>query len=369
MNVNFPNEVELLPLTRKEKEHHGRNRLAYHVFISYYYHQYNLHQHSKRSCSSSSSSRSSRSSSSSTTSSSSSSTIEASEVRRQASTKWRSLSSDMKGAWKDRANLLNARPRNDGLFEQLPTPLNTSNLESFVLKTLTSEWLHLVKIFKNMCTRRRSGANDKRVVTYVFGNEKVEVGSQVYRSFYISPLMLHTIFGLPLFSSLALYEKAYENNHIICINIYSHRRISDLLKYGGMSAASFLHSQSITRYTICAKANLKDSNGRNVIGYIVDESENEFEIKLKGLKDEMNGDKDMIVKVKRPQYNKNDGYYVFDNIVCDHDRDTVTVGQIEMFSLSQIWPTRIKINKRTGASSIICNIIIIMMRACCVLHS
>ena len=60
----------------------------------------------------------------------------------------------------------------------------------------------------------------------------------------------------------------------------------------------------------------------------------------------------MFFKVKQPLYIRDQGKYVYEERVGE-DKDTV--GQIETFSLSQIWPTCIKINRHTGASCILCS--------------
>ena len=273
----------------------------------------------------------------------------------QAAIKWRTLGSNMKDAWRIRAESLNARPRNDGRFESLPTAIEESNLKEYVLENLTSEWQQIVKVFKNMSTKRKSSNEDKRETSYMFGNERVIIGAQVYRLFYLSPLLSRTIFGSPLFSSLTWYELKYDTKKNVVIHIYSHRRIMELLTYGGLSAASFLHSnpESNFKYKICGKVNLKRTrDGKNVIGYIVDEhNENDMlDIKLYELIDPETG-RDTVIKVKRPPYNREHGGYMY-----DADEENVPVGQIETYSLSQIWPTRIKINRTTGVSSIVCTI-------------
>ena len=134
--------------------------------------------------------------------------------------------------------------------------------------------------------------------------------------------------------------------------------MNDLLTHGGLSAASFLHTdpKSNLKYTSCGKVNLKTRDGKNVIGYIVDEHpENEqLKIKLHELEDPETG-RDKVIKLKRSAFNREHCNYMM--IGDEHLEGGIgPVGQVETFPMSQIWPTRIKINKTTGASSIICNI-------------
>ena len=72
-----------------------------------------------------------------------------------------------------------------------------------------------------MSTKRRGSEKDLQKNTYVFGNERIIIGSQVYRSFYLSPLLIRTIFGSPLFSSLSWYELKYEKKTLLLF-IYIH---------------------------------------------------------------------------------------------------------------------------------------------------
>ena len=105
---------------------------------------------------------------------------------------------------------MNAQPRVDGLFESLPLSIEENNLKSYVLANLTSDWKHLVKMFKNMITKRRSTRLDKRNNSYTFGNEKIRIGTQVLRYFHVSPLLMFTIFGNsphePMCSCVVTYD-------------------------------------------------------------------------------------------------------------------------------------------------------------------
>ena len=354
MNVNSSSDVLELFITRREKEHHSRNRLAYHVYLSYYFFDYN----SKKNSSSSSSSSSDDSSTTSTSSSVSiiSVVVPSFVIMQQAARRWNSFDVNIKRAWKQRAEFLNAQPRVDGLFESLPLSIEENNLKSYVLANLTSDWRHLVKLFKSMITKRRSTILDRRNSTYTFGNEKIRIGTQVLCYFYVSPLLMFAIFGnSPLFSSFHDYEIKYDKKNLIIAHIYSHRRLLDLFTYAGLSAVSFLHpnQKSTLKYIACGKASLKSRDGKHIIGYIVNEMNDELEIKLHEFIDNATGE-DKIIKVKRPLYVRDQGKYIYEEI--GQQEEEGTVGQIETFSLYQIWPTRIKINRHTGASCILCSI-------------
>ena len=57
------------------------------------------------------------------------------------------------------------------------------------------------------------------------------------RKMIISPLLIFTIFGSPLFTSLLSHELVYESKKIAVIHIHSNRRMNDLFTFGGMSCS------------------------------------------------------------------------------------------------------------------------------------
>ena len=138
-------------------------------------------------------------------------------------------------------------------------------------------------------------------------------------------LLKISIFGQPPFySPLLPHEIVRRTKKEVIINLYSHRRISELFCFGGLNATEIWHNG--IKYYCCAKANLKDGKKKNVIGYVMDENEtsNELYIRIDG--------REQFVKVKRPTYNADLGAfeYSYEN---------------ENYTLTELWPMRMKINE------------------------
>ena len=85
------------------------------------------------------------------------------------------------------------------------------------------------------------------------------------------------------------------------------------------------------KYCCCAKANLKVEH-KNIVGYVMDEKGNELHIKIDG--------RDEMVVVQRPKYNVDLGKfeYTYEN---------------KKYSLTQLWPIRMKLHRSDRIAYII----------------
>ena len=81
---------------------------------------------------------------------------------------------------------------------------------------------------------------------------------------------------MPLFSKLLARELPYVTKKQTIVHILPHRRISELLNFGGLEAAT--HYKNGLKYMCCDKVNLK-RRGKNSSGYVLDEGSNELTIK------------------------------------------------------------------------------------------
>ena len=142
---------------------------------------------------------------------------------------------------------------------------------------------------------------------------------------------------MPLFSKLFTHELAYITKNQTIIHLISHRRISELIRFGGSDAAT--HYKNGLKYMCCAKVNLK-RRGMNSIGYVIDEEGDNLIIRR---------DTGEVIEVKRPDFDSARGTYVYET---DAGAGYDSGHQSEIFSLSQLWPSRIKINKSGHASFI-----------------
>ena len=93
------------------------------------------------------------------------------------------------------------------------------------------------------------------------------------------------------------------------------------------------------KYYACAKVNVKDREGKSSIGYVMNENMNSLFVRMG---EDTTG---LPIELKRPVYDDNEGGY--------HSEQ----GDSEIYTITQIWPLRMKINK-SGRESFILNVAI-----------
>ena len=112
---------------------------------------------------------------------------------------------------------------------------------------------------------------------YVFGKERVRIDSQTYRTFSLSFLLGVSIFGEE-YCNFYEYETIMRTKKLILFHISSQRRMRDLLTVENQYATK--HNVRRVKQTCCGKVNMKDTKGRNILGYILDEIERRWEVIL-----------------------------------------------------------------------------------------
>lgn len=116
---------------------------------------------------------------------------------------------------------------------------------------------------------------------YSFGNEKVELNSQTFHTFNIPFLLQLCIFGKD-YCKLTRNKLIRKTNRQVLIHISSQRRMCDLFTLEGQCAVEFnVHVDGIVMYrkTCGGKVNIKINN-KNIIGYILDESNGRWKIQM-----------------------------------------------------------------------------------------
>ena len=164
---------------------------------------------------------------------------------------------------------------------------------------------------------------------YYFGNECVCLNSQSYRSVYINYLTRLTLFGNNYDTMVKGEEIVSMTKRVVLIHISSCERIKEIFSISGLSGVEFKSKDGMKWHTCCGKVNTR-VNGRNRIGYIINERYGRWIIKLVGGNE--------LVRMKILNYNKEDGIYIYptDNI---HGERYIT----------QYWPVRFLI-RTTGKS-------------------
>ena len=337
--MNFfrtPAEIIAIPITEKERNHESRQRHAYHIFVSMFFKKFKElnYDEKKETLQELRLWRYNDNGYESDDSVITQPQATVGDIIRAAGKVWRESSLEIRNAWKERADRLNSRELSDGTFDYIPGVLivDRNSLRQNVMLSLTADWKYTGKMLKTALVLNKKKICVNAYNSYKFGNERVVLYTQTYRSFLMNHMLKLTIFGSPLFSNLQNHEVPYRMRNQTVLHFYSYRRITELLTFGGLEATCIYKDN--LKYIMCLQVNLKRGR-RNIIGYVVDEDENDrIVIKVEGENEK--------VYIPRPIYNAHEGKFDFNP--C---RD-----QTLTYQLSQFWPIRMKINA-SGTVSII----------------
>ena len=172
------------------------------------------------------------------------------------------MSARAKLAWKRRAKALNRRHL-PGLLIKVPVELDSTA----IARSITNEWNQLVVKLRNATTRRPSRTLSSKIV--YFGSERVQLRAQVFRTFALTDLLSVCVLG-PNHCKLKESEIQVETKKQFTAYIASRRRAMEIFAMEGLCAVDFKYPQH--NRSICGKVNIF-KNGRNMIGYILDEDE------------------------------------------------------------------------------------------------
>ena len=205
------------------------------------------------------------------------------------------MSVDMVNTWKTGADDLNDRLIPGRLYSLPPQVRN--NLLDNVLYSMTLEWEQLVKVFKNIITHPPKRKTSQ--CTLYFGREKVRMRSQAYRDLFLNLLLRTTLFGVD-YHKMHGHEVIYKSKKVTLVHIASYERMMHLFTLAGLCGVTFYN---IHGYTLgcCGKVNIY-KNGRNIVGYILEETNDKWTVYL-----EMN----KFLTVGRLHYDKEEGKYKY----------------------------------------------------------
>ena len=201
MDASTAHDIIRMKMNKKEREHKGRNRLGFHVYLSRFYFEFYklpIEQQQKEIFSSLgidfhslhgyNNNGYNEDSSIDSTDSIFTTPVNHRIVHKAACRVWKMLPVELKTAWNKRAKKLNKR-KLPGKFLVVPFE---NGLKEQVLNSLSYEWNDLVSVFRRCLT-----CNPKIILStlrYPFGDKTVTIGSQSYRDFCVSYLVEIVIF-------------------------------------------------------------------------------------------------------------------------------------------------------------------------------
>jgi hypothetical protein len=153
------------------------------------------------------------------------------EVMKIAAGEWRSMSSVLKKAWKDRCSTINQLPVN-GVFHDVP-PVLVSDLNNHVLQSLNYEFDHFSRLFRQALKAKPQVADSIKFKT--FGKERFVLGDKIFRSFYFNHLLKLTAFGdWNSLSRLNVREIVQRTRMTRIVHVASKRRLVELFCLNGV---------------------------------------------------------------------------------------------------------------------------------------
>ena len=236
------------------------------------------------------------------------------DIIRLAAWQWRHTSAELKQAWKLKACEVNELPIL-GTFDAVPTVI-TNNV---VMDMLTREHYRFISSMNNMLKSKPSVIDSVKRKT--FGKEKVLLGSQIYKSYYLNYLLKLCFFdsNYSVFDEREIVHR-YKNSMVV--HIRSMSRIVKLFCKHGKSAFAFKNSGK--EFTCAGKVIVKEKQGdKEGIGYIID-----GDTILMETCNSIN-----LNDVELPQYDSDEGLWA---TLCDDDI-------APLYSVVQYDPIRIKI--------------------------
>ena len=203
---------------------------------------------------------------------------------------WRGMAHSAKSAWNERAELVNSLPV-VGRFEFVPEHLQP-NLDEIVVRSLTVEFARFSNVIKK-ATRYKSLMVENKTVKQ-FGNERFELGLQVFRSIFISHLLICTFFGTN-YCSLKPYEIVYRKD-VVVLHVLSSSRLRELFTMNNVFPFEYVGGTD--RYVVAGKVYLvhKDT-GKECLGCVIDDNECTMNVTLES---------GINLKVPRPVFSNKD---------------------------------------------------------------
>ena len=180
-------------------------------------------------------------------------------------TRWKLIDDEVKNAWNVRAKKFNSLERNRP-FEKIPHSI-IGNLEMMIKESLLLDWARLKKTLKRSIMHPPGRDFGEAVFDMP---DNFQLLSQSYRRYQLNHMMQMTIFG-EKFKNLEPEEIIRNFENVTYVHIASGRRMSDLMEVDGDVACEYVDEENDLHYQAVGKVNVI-KNGKNIIGYIVDET-------------------------------------------------------------------------------------------------
>lgn len=298
MNANTPKDVITLALSEKERMHSSRNRKGCHVFLSRYFLDYkNLSPDEKidllyentdgpenpyddvNSVDTPPQER-----------------ITCGQICRKAWAHYRGLESAVRDSWDKRATRLN-KLLVPGKIVKIPEEIEKSEIETLLKECITDEWKRSSKTLHSAL--QRDPPAGQAAFTRYFGKERVTLGTQTFRTIFLSPLVRCVLFGTD-------FVKVKNNiisrsKNVVLLHFHTNQRVKEIFTVAGLCGVEVVKNDRVS--TCCGKVILgyRRNRSEEVAGFVTRMQRRRWEVKLEGSNE--------LVTIIAPKINKNNGQY------------------------------------------------------------
>ena len=316
MNEYSREDINNLPLSKKEEAHESRERKGRHVFISRFFLEFSaLSLEEQNSHLGRFAPGEDISVDSTDTPPEELSYPKVWDVMGIANERWKSLGVVGKTAWDERAAWLNRRPL-PGKYSCLPDRFAQPSVENNTIDGIYFDFKQLVREMSVFIIRKPRGGQSQKVVN--FGAESVLLGTQKYkRDIYFTYNIRLALFGRGL-AQLHDQELISAQKNTTLVHFYSLRRIKEVFTIAGLCCMT--HERHSRVHTCCAKVSTRNrATNRTIIGYILDECSTYWQVQLAN---------NTMIQLPRGTCCRVSGKYTFE--INDADTHMIT----------QVWPVR-----------------------------
>lgn len=185
---------------------------------------------------------------------------------------WRNASSQVKEAWKQRAEHLNARPQ-VGQVEELPESLAILDLRS-IQDRLRNYIKTDLQVFSKMIKRSLRNENQREMnhkkVQFPY---PIEVKKQIYRSGTVSSLLLEVLFGVNRNQLLKSECISNQGSDPFTYHIFSEARLRKLLTFQDTEISILKDNCEGSKTSLCAYGVvLKNNTNQSTKAYAISET-------------------------------------------------------------------------------------------------
>ena len=181
------------------------------------------------------------------------------KLQKLMSSLWKSLTLDLKNAWRNRAALLNDRPI-DILFDKIPKCLITIGFENVLRRSLVLESSKLKRWLSNMLSRKPARGLSNKFMYIPF---KTKIQNESWRRETVGYDMLLCLFG---FNGKKVEEKIVKKTKtIVYVHVFSTEEMKSIFTIDGKC---LIEVQSENSSLVPSSKVLLEKNGVRLFGYI-----------------------------------------------------------------------------------------------------